>query len=116
MVARALLERDPGGNRKNLLFRPISPVGLVGLLERGSQRFDRLDLRPRAGEIADARHAETAGETNERVRLGVLARREWERGCAGPISAFEHITCGHGVLGREVNEGDGTIATIGSGD
>ena len=88
----------------------------MDFLERGAKSLDGLDLRFRAGEIAGARHSETAGETSQRIRLWVLARREWERRGAGPIGAFEHITRRHGVLGREVDEGDGTIATVGGGE
>jgi hypothetical protein len=88
LVARVFLESDPGRNRKNLLFRSVSPIGLVGLFERGAKRLDRLNLRSRAGEIAAARHPETARESNQGVRLWILSRSEWERGSAGPISAF----------------------------
>ena len=38
----------------------FSPIGLVGPLERGAKHLDGLDLRFRAGEIAAARHSETA--------------------------------------------------------
>ena len=116
LIARAFLQRDPGRNRKNLFFRAVGPIGLVGLLERGAKRLDGLDLRFRAGEIAGARHSETACETGQRISLRVLARREWERRGAGPIGAFEHITRRHGVLGREVDEGDGAIAAVRRGE
>jgi hypothetical protein len=56
-------DRDPRRNRKNLLFRPVSPTGLIGLLERGPQRLDGPDLPFRSGDIAGARRSETARET-----------------------------------------------------
>ena len=43
LVARALLERDPGGDRQNLLFRAVGPIGLVGFFERRPQRLDGVD-------------------------------------------------------------------------
>jgi hypothetical protein len=112
LIARAFLERDPGRNRKHLFLRSVCPVGLIGLLERGAKALDGLDLRFRAGEIAAARHSETAGETNEGIGLRILGRGERERGSAGPISAFQHIARHHSILRREVDEVDGSIATV----
>src|SRR5262249_60777960 len=95
-----------------LLFRPIGPVRLVRPLECGAKRLDGLDLRFRAGEIAGARHSQPAGETDERIRLRVLARGERERCGAGPISAFQHTARHHGIRGQEVYESERTIATV----
>src|SRR3954471_2614953 len=52
LIARAFLQRNPGRDREDLLLRTIGPIGLIGLFERGTKRFDRLDLGLCAGKIA----------------------------------------------------------------
>jgi len=44
--------------------------------------------------------------------LRILGRGERKRGSAVPISAFQHIARHHGILSREVDEVDGSIATV----
>ena len=69
-----------------------------------------------ACEVAGSSHSKSTGETSERIRLWVLAWREWERSGAGPIGAFQHITSRHGVLGCKVDEGNRTITTVCGGN
>src|SRR5256885_7767927 len=58
-----------GRDRQHLLFRPVGPVGLVGLLERGAQALDGLDLGFRAGDRSEEHTSELQSPCNLVCRL-----------------------------------------------
>src|SRR5437867_7106824 len=94
LVARAFRERHPGGYRQDLFFRTSGPVRIFGLLQRCFYSLQRLDLLLRAGQIATARHAETAREADQGIGHRTLGRNRLKSRGALPVCALKGVTRG----------------------
>src|SRR5207249_775657 len=89
LVARAFSERHPGGYRQDLFFRTSGPVRIFGLLQRCFYSLERVYLLLRAGQIATARHAETAREADQGIGHRTLGRNRLKSRGALPVCALK---------------------------